>query len=137
MRAGIDQAISRGLSYAPYADMLWYETSKPDVAEAKKFAEIFWERLGHKYEATLTEYFGHDACHGPMTFEGRPETEPSEILLRLGVRDADQKKVDEFARLVPSLILSGPPGVTVTGGRPAVSEVLGYWPCLVPRDAIE
>ncbi len=39
VRPGIDQAIARGLSYAPYADMLWYETSKPDVAEAKKFAE--------------------------------------------------------------------------------------------------
>lgn len=106
------------------------------LEKAKRFAEIFWERLGHTYEATLTEYFGHDACHGPMTFEGRDVTEPSEILLRLGVRDADQKKVDEFARLVPSLILSGPPGVTVTGGRPAVSEVLGYWPCLVPRESI-
>src|SRR5947209_9037233 len=34
VRAGIDQAISRALSYAPYADLLWYETSNPDVAEA-------------------------------------------------------------------------------------------------------
>ncbi len=39
VHAGIDQAIGRGLSYAPYADMLWFETSKPDVDEAKKFAE--------------------------------------------------------------------------------------------------
>ena len=39
VRAGIDQAIARGLSYAPYADMLWFETSTPDLAEAKKFAE--------------------------------------------------------------------------------------------------
>jgi len=39
VRAGIDQAIARALSYAPYADLLWFETSKPDVAEAKKFAE--------------------------------------------------------------------------------------------------
>ena len=39
VRAGIDQAIERALSYAPYADLLWFETSKPDVAEAKKFAD--------------------------------------------------------------------------------------------------
>jgi isocitrate lyase len=39
VRAGIDQAIARALSYAPYADLLWFETSKPDVAEAKKFAD--------------------------------------------------------------------------------------------------
>src|SRR5438477_12108119 len=39
VRAGIDQSIARALSYAPYADMLWFETSKPDIDEAKKFAE--------------------------------------------------------------------------------------------------
>jgi isocitrate lyase len=39
VRAGIEQAIERALSYAPYADLLWFETSKPDVAEAKKFAD--------------------------------------------------------------------------------------------------
>lgn len=39
VRAGIDQAISRGLAYAPYADMLWCETAKPDLDEARKFAE--------------------------------------------------------------------------------------------------
>jgi isocitrate lyase len=38
-KAGIDQAIDRGLSYAPYADVLWCETAKPDLAEAKKFAD--------------------------------------------------------------------------------------------------
>jgi isocitrate lyase len=38
-RPGIDQAIARGLSYAPYADMVWCETSKPDLAQAKVFAE--------------------------------------------------------------------------------------------------
>jgi isocitrate lyase len=37
-RGGIDAAIARGLAYAPYADMLWCETSTPDLAEAKKFA---------------------------------------------------------------------------------------------------
>ena len=36
---GIDQAISRGLSYAPYADLLWCETGTPDLEFAKKFAE--------------------------------------------------------------------------------------------------
>lgn len=39
VRAGLDQAISRGLSYAPYADLVWCETSKPDLEQAKKFAE--------------------------------------------------------------------------------------------------
>jgi isocitrate lyase len=38
-RPGIDQAIARGLSYAPYADLLWCETSKPDLDQARKFAD--------------------------------------------------------------------------------------------------
>ncbi len=36
---GIEQAIDRGLSYSPYADLLWCETSKPDLSEAKHFAD--------------------------------------------------------------------------------------------------
>ncbi|HTW37515.1 MAG TPA: isocitrate lyase [Steroidobacteraceae bacterium] len=39
VKAGLDQAIARGLAYAPYADLLWCETAKPDLAEARRFAE--------------------------------------------------------------------------------------------------
>ncbi|WP_043681520.1 isocitrate lyase [Castellaniella defragrans] len=38
-RAGLDQAISRGLAYAPYADLIWCETSTPNLEYARKFAE--------------------------------------------------------------------------------------------------
>ncbi|MEI2416072.1 isocitrate lyase [Orrella sp. JC864] len=38
-RAGIEQAISRGLAYAPYADLVWCETATPDLAYARRFAE--------------------------------------------------------------------------------------------------
>ena len=38
-KPGIDQAIARGLNYAPYADLIWCETSTPDLAAAKKFAD--------------------------------------------------------------------------------------------------
>jgi isocitrate lyase len=38
-KAGLDQAIDRGLSYAPYADLLWCETAVPDLDEARRFAE--------------------------------------------------------------------------------------------------
>src|SRR5881397_3962556 len=36
--------------------------------------------------------------------------------------------------MVPAVILSGPPGVAVTGGRPQAQEVVAYWPALVPRE---
>lgn len=38
-KAGLDQAIARGLAYAPYADLIWCETAVPDLDEAKRFAE--------------------------------------------------------------------------------------------------
>ena len=45
---GIELAISRGLRYAPYADLLWCETSTPDLEEARKFAEAIHEKFPGK-----------------------------------------------------------------------------------------
>ena len=42
--AGVDYCIARGLEYAPYADLLWWETSRPNLAEARRFAEAIHKR---------------------------------------------------------------------------------------------
>jgi isocitrate lyase len=47
-RPGIDQAISRGLAYAPYADLVWCETGKPDLAFARRFAEAIHAKFPGK-----------------------------------------------------------------------------------------
>ncbi|MDQ0215540.1 isocitrate lyase [Oikeobacillus pervagus] len=47
-KAGIDQAIARGLSYAPYADLIWCETSEPNLEEARRFAEAIHEKFPGK-----------------------------------------------------------------------------------------
>lgn len=47
-KAGIDQAIARGLAYAPYADLVWCETSEPNVEEARRFAEAIHEKFPDK-----------------------------------------------------------------------------------------
>ncbi len=39
--------------------------------------------------------------------------------------------------MIPAVILSGPPGVAVTGGRPQAQEVVAYWPALVPRERVK
>ncbi len=44
VRSGIEQAIARGLAYAPYADLVWCETSTPDLGEARRFAEAIQDR---------------------------------------------------------------------------------------------
>ena len=47
-KAGIDQAIARGLSYAPYADLIWCETSEPNLEDAKKFADAIHAKYPNK-----------------------------------------------------------------------------------------
>lgn len=47
-KAGLDQAIARGLAYAPYADLVWCETSEPNLEEAKSFAEAIHEKFPGK-----------------------------------------------------------------------------------------
>ena len=102
----------------------------PDArAKSETFADILWNRLP-SFEATLVEHIGHNATWGPLS----PDTEAPEIMLRFGVRDPDRAKVQRFAAALPGLILSGPPGVAVTGGRPPVQDVVAYWPCLIPRE---
>jgi isocitrate lyase len=46
--AGLDQAIARGLAYAPYADLIWCETSEPNIEEARRFAEAIHEQFPGK-----------------------------------------------------------------------------------------
>ena len=48
VRDGIDAAISRGLAYAPYADLVWFETSTPDLGEAQEFAAAIHDRFPGK-----------------------------------------------------------------------------------------
>jgi len=48
VKAGLDQAIERGLAYAPYCDMIWCETSRPDLAQAKRFAEAIHAKFPGK-----------------------------------------------------------------------------------------
>ncbi|AZQ62142.1 isocitrate lyase [Flammeovirga pectinis] len=48
VKNGLDQAISRGLSYAPYADLIWCETSHPDLGEARRFADAIHAKFPGK-----------------------------------------------------------------------------------------
>lgn len=102
----------------------------PDArAKSAAFADILFGRLP-EFDHTLTEFVGADATWGGLS----PSPEPAEVLLRCGVRDADRAKIGEFSKMVAAVVLSGPPGVAVTGGRPAIQDVVAYWPCLIPRD---
>lgn len=47
-KPGLDQAIARGLAYAPYADLIWCETSEPNIEEARRFAQAIHEKFPGK-----------------------------------------------------------------------------------------
>ena len=59
------------------------------------------------------------------------------MVLRVGVKDPSREKVDRFGKELAPLVTSGPPGVTgFAGGRPKATEVLGFWPALIPKDRV-
>ncbi len=107
------------------------------LAKAQAAGAIVRERLrqiGLAFEEIYTEYFGVNACLGPAA---PPNPDPPEVQLRIGVRGQDRKAVDRFTRELVPLVLNGPPGATGYGeGRPAVREIVAYWPALIPREEI-
>ena len=103
-------------------------------AKAEKFAEIFWQKIGDlNFAETATEYLGWNACHRSLSIE--PDS--TEIVLRLGARSEKEKDLQAFGRAISSLILSGPPGVTVLGGVPRVAQIMHYWPALLPKNLVK
>ena len=67
----------------------------------------------------------------------RGQARPGEIVLRVGVKDRAKAKVDRFGKELAPLVTTGPPGVTgFAGGRPKATELLGYWPTLIPKHLV-
>jgi hypothetical protein len=106
------------------------------LAKARKSAEIFWEAAGGQdlYEDAITQFIGWDSTHPPLT-----DAEPSEVLVQVAARDADQRKLEKrFAPFVVGKGLGSTPGWAVPAdqGRPRSSDVVGYWPALISRDQL-
>lgn len=90
--------------------------------------------LGLKFDEIRSEFLGYNSCHGPLSVM---PNEINEVVLRFGVRGSDYKAVERFGMELAPLILTGPPAVTgFAGGRPKPSEVIAYWPALMPKKAV-
>ena len=110
----------------------------PDALEKAKAADgILRTRLadlGFTFDEIRTEFLGYDSCLGPLAL---PPHEVNEVVLRIGVRGHDRAAVERFGMELAPLILTGPPAVTgFAGGRPKPSEVVAYWPALIPKTAV-
>jgi len=112
--------------------------SWPQALEKARAADRIVRRrladLGLQFDEIYTEFFGVNACLGPVA---PPNPDPPEVQVRIGVRGADKRPVDRFTRELIPLVLNGPPGATGFGeGRPPVREIVAYWPALAPREEI-
>ena len=111
----------------------------PEALEKGRAADEILRRrmedLGLRFEEIRTEFLGYDSCHGPLAV---PPGEVNEVVLRIGVRGKDFAAVERFGKEIAPLILTGPPSVTgFAGGRPKPSEVIAYWPALLPKSAVQ
>jgi len=111
--------------------------SWPDALEKAKYADKILrqrlEKLGLKFDEIRTEFQGYNACHGGIA----EKYEPNEVVMRIGVRSKDRHSVERFGMEIAPLILTGPPGVTgFAGGRPKPSDVVAFWPALIPKTAV-
>jgi hypothetical protein len=129
---------------AAYADG-WKATSTlvyawPDAAaKARAAAGILKQRLdalGLAFDEYRAELVGLNALtEAPARAER--EAELDEVMLRVSVRGADRAAVEAFGREIAPLILTGPSAVTgFAGGRPRPSEVIAYWPALIPKERV-
>ena len=112
----------------------------PDALEKAQLADRVLrerlDRLGLSFEKVLSEFVGASATHGPLA--GDAGRNAPEVQYRIGVRDADRKKVERFTREIVPLVLNGPPSVTgFAGGRPKVEEIVAYWPALVDKGVVQ
>jgi len=110
----------------------------PDALEKAKAADqILRTRLadlGLQFEEIRTEYVGLNSSHGPIA---EMPNIINEVVLRVGVRSHNRDAVERFGKEIAPLILTGPPSVTgFSGGRPKPSEVIAYWPALIPKSAV-
>ena len=93
-------------------------TGPDTLAKAEKVAQLVWESAGgtEQYEDTCTQFLAWNATHPPLT-----DSEPSEIMVQLAVRDADADKINNrFGVQVVPRVLGSVPGITVLAdqGRP-------------------
>ncbi len=115
--------------------------SWPDaLSKAKAADKILRKRLENlelKFDEIRTEFIGYNATHETLAPK-IDEDKINEIMLRFSVRSHDFDSVERFGKELAPLILTGPPSVTgFAGGRPKPSEVVAYWPALIPKSLVK
>ncbi|QHW29845.1 DUF1446 domain-containing protein [Paenibacillus rhizovicinus] len=93
------------------------------------------EQAGLQFDEIRTDFIGYNSLHGALA--AQPTEEPNEIYVRLAARTNSREDAAKLGRLVPPLMLSGPPAMGAFLGMMKPRELLGMWSCLVPRELVE
>lgn len=123
--------------YSMSSLMLYSAPDAPGRArKAQEILEFRIGRLGLEIDEKRWDHIGLGAVHErrtPTTYTG----EPNEVVLRFAARSASRKDLERVA-VELSTVFHGPPGkTTLVPGRSRPSEVLSYWPTLVPRQLVQ
>jgi hypothetical protein len=115
--------------------------SWPDaLSKAQWVADTVQQQLRDKqmpHDEVCVEFLGHNVFLGPHASQPASEDDINEVWLRMAVRTQDKRVADGLGRLFPWLALSGPPYMGGFHGIEPASQLLGLWPSLVRREAIE
>ena len=127
--------------HAGYKVVTYLSFAWPDAYEKAQYAaDILMKKMkrkGLKAEEIHIDYVGLNALHlGVADMRKEICDNLNETILRVAIRTIDK---DEAYKIIPEispLQLNGPPGASFFGGRARVQEVIGLWPTLIPREAL-
>ncbi|MHB8580715.1 MAG: acyclic terpene utilization AtuA family protein [Ignavibacteriaceae bacterium] len=124
--------------YSAFASLTYsWPQALTKAKAADKILRKRLENLNLTFDEIRTEFIGYNSCHGPLSKENNEE-DINEIMLRVAVRSQDYISIERFGKEIAPLILTGPPSVTgFAGGRPKPSEVVAYWPALIPKKLVQ
>ena len=114
----------------------------PDAYEKAQYAaEILMKKMkrkGMQYEDLRIDYVGLNALHLDVAeIDDDLIKRTNEVVLRIAIRTKEKRDAQLIIPEISPLQLNGPPGASFFGGRAHVTDVIGLWPTLIPRDAVK
>ncbi len=127
--------------HAGYKVVTYLSYAWPDAYEKAQYAaDILMKKMkrkGMQYEDIRIDYLGLNALHLDVAeIDDELIKRTNEVVLRIAIRTKDKKNAKMIIPEISPLQLNGPPGASFFGGRAHVTDVIGLWPTLIPRDAV-
>lgn len=128
--------------HAGYKVVTYLSFAWPDAYEKAQYAaEILMKKMrrkGMRYEDIKIDYIGLNALHLDVAeIDEELLKKTNEVVLRIAIRTKEKKDAQMIIPEISPLQLNGPPGASFFGGRAHVTDVIGLWPTLIPRDAVK